>query len=98
MRAITQANGYIFEVEREINSQKVLERVGGVRTIKPRCMLVFGRSSDWDEDECRAFRILNSSYHNLSIMTYDHVLARAKRLLGIGGKPPLDKPDDDIPF
>jgi len=98
VKAITQANGYIFEVEREINSQKFLERVGGVRTIKPRCVLVFGRSYDWDDDECRAFRILNSSYHNLSIMTYDHVLARAKRLLGIEHKPTLDETDDDIPF
>lgn len=28
-------------------------------------------------------RILNSSYHNLTIMTYDHVLDRAKRILGV---------------
>ena len=95
VKAITQANGYIFEVEREINSQKFLERVGGVRTIKPRCVLVFGRSHDWDEDECRTFRILNSSYHNLSIMSYDHVLARAKRLLGVVRK---NEVEDEIPF
>ena len=44
---------------------------------------VFGRSNESDEDQAGAYRILNSSYHNLSIMTYDHVLARAKRLLGL---------------
>jgi hypothetical protein len=98
IKAITQANAYIYELEREINSQKFIERVGGVRTVKPRCVLVFGRSNNWNDDERRAFRILNASYHNLSIMTYDHVLSRAKRIVG----PPADDTasidDDDIPF
>jgi hypothetical protein len=106
VKAITQAAAYIFEVEREINSNKFLERVGGVRAVKPRCVLVYGRSSDWSDEQKRAFRILNSSYHNLSIMTYDHVLARAKRLLGVK-EPKLQTEfepwpslvdDDEIPF
>jgi hypothetical protein len=83
VKAITQSTKYIFEVEREINSQKFLERVGWVPTVKPRCVLVFGRSRDWNQEQKRAYRILNASYHDLTIMTYDHVLARAKRLLGI---------------
>ena len=98
IKAITQANAYIFALEREINSQKFIEQVGGVRAVKPRCVLVFGRSHDWNDDECRAFRILNASYHNLSIMTYDHVLSRARRIVGL----PVNKngfvKDDDIPF
>lgn len=36
----------------------------------------------WDEQECEAYRVLNSSYHNLTIMSYDHVLERAKRMVG----------------
>jgi hypothetical protein len=98
IKAITQANSYVFEVEREINSQKFYERVGEIRTVKPRCVLVFGRSKDWDDDECRAFRILNASYHNLSIMTYDHVLARARRILGLEGNRLASDSDDEIPF
>lgn len=82
-KAITQATKYIYEVEREANSVKFLERVGNIKTIKPRCVLIFGRSNDWDDEQKEAYRILNSSYHNLSIMTYDHVLSRAKRILGI---------------
>lgn len=97
-RATTQANAYIFEIEREINSQKFLERVGHVKTVKPRCVLVFGRSEDWGEDERRAFRILNSSYHNLSIMTYDHVLSRAKRIVGIEASDKNATLDAEIPF
>jgi len=81
-KAITQAARYIFEVEREANSVKFLDRVGGVRTVKPRGILIFGRSSNWGNDENEAYRILNSSYHNLTIMTYDHVLKRAKRMVG----------------
>lgn len=82
-KAITQATKYIYEVEREANSVKFLERVGNVKTIKPRCILIFGRSNDWNDEQKEAYRILNSSYHNLTIMTYDYVLSRAKRILGI---------------
>ena len=104
-RAITQATKYIYEVEREANSVKFLERVGNVKTIKPRCILIFGRSNTWDEGQKEAYRILNSSYHTLSIMTYDHVLSRAKRILGFDEKNRLDKQAqaddavvDEIPF
>jgi len=82
-KAVTQATKYIYEVEREANSVKFLERVGNVKTIKPRCILIFGRSNEWNNEQKEAFRILNSSYHNLTIMTYDHVLLRAKNILNI---------------
>jgi len=82
-KAVMQATKYIYEVEREANSVKFLERVDNVRTIKPRCILIFGRTNDWNDEQREAFRILNSSYHNLTIMTYDHVLLRAKRILDI---------------
>lgn len=83
IKAITQATKYIYEVEREANSIKFLERVGNVKTIKPRCILIFGRSYNWNDAQKASYRILNSSYHNLTIMTYDHVLDRAKRILEI---------------
>ena len=83
-KALTQASRYIYEVEREANSNKFLESVGGVKTVKPRCILVFGRSNDWNEKQAEAYRILNASFHNLTILTYDHVLARARRISGIG--------------
>jgi hypothetical protein len=93
-KAITQATKYIYEVEREANSVKFLERVDKIKTIKPRCVLIFGRSNDWDESKKEAYRILNASYHNLTIMTYDHVLARAKRILGLDGKEKLSVEND----
>jgi hypothetical protein len=80
VKAITQATKYIYEVERESNSNKFLKRVKA-QIVKPRSILIFGRSDDWGDDENEAYRIINSSYHNLLIMTYDHVLDRAKRIL-----------------
>jgi hypothetical protein len=102
-KAITQATKYIYEVEREANSVKFLERVGNVKTIKPRCVLIFGRSNDWNNEQKEAYRILNSSYHNLTIMTYDHVLLRAKRILNIDevgntGQDTEEIRTEDIPF
>ncbi|MGB7541546.1 MAG: Shedu anti-phage system protein SduA domain-containing protein [Burkholderiales bacterium] len=84
-KAVTQASRYIYEVEREANSVKFLERVGGVKTVKPRCILVFGRSNDWNEEQAEAYRIMNASFHNLTVLTYDHVLTRARRIVGIDG-------------
>ena len=101
-KAIAQATKYIYEVEREANSVKFSERVGNVKTIKPRCVLIFGRSNGWSNEQKEAYRILNASYHNLSIMTYDHVLARAQRILGIQTTTMEQVEEeinpDDIPF
>lgn len=82
-KAMTQASRYIFEVEREANSLNFLQRTGGVRTVKPRCILIFGRSDGWDTEQVEAFRILNAGLHNLAIMTCDHVMARARRMIGL---------------
>jgi len=101
IKAITQSNNYIYEVERESNSQKFIDRVGGIRTIKPRCILIYGRSNDWNNEQKESYRLLNSSYHSLSILTYDQVLERAKRILNISDEFFEDETKDnydDVPF
>ncbi|MBN2821976.1 MAG: DUF4263 domain-containing protein [Coriobacteriia bacterium] len=80
VKALTQTMNYLTELELEANSQKFIERVGA-RVLKPRGILVFGRSLAWGDDELRARRVLNSSFHNMTILTYDDVLERAKRML-----------------
>lgn len=98
-KAITQAQRYIYEVEREANSLKTLERLGGVKAVKPRCTLIYGRSHDWGPEQTVAYRILNASQHSLSILTYDHVLERARRMLAIDTPSDEDaERDSDIPF
>ena len=86
IKAITQSSMYIHEIERQADSQKFFKRVNCVTTIKPRCTLIYGRSNGWNVEQQEAFRVLNSSYHNLTIMTFDHVLIRAKRILGQDGQ------------
>ncbi len=99
IQAITQANNYLYEVERESNSQKFLERVDDVKTIKPRCVLIFGRSNNWNKEQKESFRLLNSSYHSLSIMTYDHVLDRANRIIDIQNtNSPLENLNSEVVF
>jgi len=102
-KATTQASRYLYEVEREANSVKFLERVDHVKTIKPRCTLIFGRSHDWNSDQRESYRILNSTLHNLTILTYDHVLERAQSLLKHDEKSQQPDSSDserpaDVPF
>jgi len=95
IKAITQTANYIYEVEREMNSIKFLSRTGHVPVVKPRAVLIYGRSNDWDDEKRKSYRILNASYHNITILTYDHVLERAKRILGTNQ---AVCNTDDIPF
>lgn len=67
-------------MERELNSVKSLEN-NKIKIVKPRCALIFGRSNNWEEKERTSYRILNSNYHNIQILTFDHVLLRAKQIL-----------------
>jgi hypothetical protein len=85
-KAITQSQRYIYEVEREANSVKTLARLEGIKAVKPRCTLIFGRSHDWTSEQVEAYRILNAGLHSLSVLTYDHVLERAKRMLSLGAR------------
>lgn len=83
-KAITQALRYLHQIEKQTDSIEFRQRVGEVPVVKPRCTLVFGRSTDWGEDEREAYRLLNSAYHSLTVLTYDHVLLKAERALGVG--------------
>lgn len=99
IKAITQCQNYIFEIEQEANSAKFIRRTNGTRVIKPRCLLIYGRSNNWNEEQQEAYRILNASYNQITILTYDHLLLRAKNILGITTETQTVEDDDsDIPF
>lgn len=68
-KAMAQTSRYIYEVEREANSVKFLERVRGVKTVKPRCVLVFGSSKGWNAQQTEAYRSLIAGFHSLTILT-----------------------------
>ena len=82
IRAITQCQNYLYAIERRCNDADFREATKS-KVIKPRCILIYGRSNDWDSEKREAYRILNASYTQVSILTYDQLLARAKNVLGI---------------
>jgi len=71
---------YITEAERRMNDKKKTDKLGA-DILKPKITLIIGRSRDWTPNQKEQFRILNSSFHNISILTYDHVLSRAKKII-----------------
>jgi len=79
IKAVTQVQNYILELEKEMNSIKTQKRLNNTAIIKPRATLIYGRSNTWGNEEKQAFRLLNSGYQNITILTYDHVIDRAKR-------------------
>lgn len=85
--AIAQASNYIFELEREIDSREWAKQHDGILPLKPRCLIVHGRSDDWTEDDLKAFRLLNDSLHGITVITFDHLLVRAKQCLRVFESP-----------
>ncbi|MFA6251451.1 MAG: Shedu anti-phage system protein SduA domain-containing protein [Candidatus Paceibacterota bacterium] len=81
--ATMQCNRYILQTERKINDLEFNKKIQNTPIVKPRITLIYGRSNSWGDNEKEAYRVLNSSYYNLNIISYDHLLERAKRLIGI---------------
>lgn len=81
--ASMQCHRYLLQTERNIKDLEFAKKIKFTPIAKPRITLIYGRSCDWDEGMREAYRVLNSSYSNLNVMTYDHLFERAKRLVGI---------------
>ncbi|MCH5320190.1 MAG: DUF4263 domain-containing protein [Eubacterium sp.] len=98
-KAITQCLNYIYSVEQKTNDASFRDQIG-CKVVKPRCTLIYGRSYDWDDEKQKAFRILNSAYSQITILTYDQLLARAKNILGITEDEFEENvyEEDDLPF
>lgn len=77
-KAITQLANYLSELEKKANNIDTTKRLGKI--LKPRGILVFGNSKDWDDEKWEAFRLLNGSFSNISIMTYNMIYKRAKNM------------------
>ncbi len=84
--AIGQVANYLHELEK--NQLQVAQRIERelnlkIRAVKPRAMIVIGRSNKWDENENEGFRKLNDSLHGIEVIAYDQLLMRANRLVEI---------------
>lgn len=80
-KAIMQCARYITEMERRMNDKKKTDALGA-DILKPRITLIYGRSNCWEKEQKEQFKILNSSFHDIAILSYDHVLERAKKIIG----------------
>ena len=82
-KATMQSIWYLNEIERRMNDHKFIKKLDNCPISKPRITLIYWRSDEWNAEQREAYRVLNSAYHSLTIMSYDHVLKRAKWILWI---------------
>ena len=78
--AIAQTQHYILQAEKHVADTDFHE-THGVTPLKPRGLVVHGRSNAWGPREWTAFRLLNDGLHGVQVMTFDHLLAQAKRAI-----------------
>ncbi len=101
-KATMQCNRYILETERRMNDADLLKKLGNIPIAKPRITLIYGRSIKWDESKKESYRVLNSSYTTLNIITFDHLLERSKRIVGLSIAPMDNIKEnnklEDVPF
>lgn len=81
-KAIAQTQNYIFELEKMTVDNKYQED-NECKIIKPRGIVLIGSKDILNNEEIKYLRILNSSYHNIQVITYQQLLAKAKKLLDI---------------
>lgn len=79
--SITQSTNYIFQVEKKYSDPEWCSKNNVETPVKPKCTIIFGRSNEWNIEEKTAFRLLNDSLHGIEIITFDHLLNRASKVL-----------------
>lgn len=77
-KAITQLANYLSALEKKANDVDTQKRIGKI--LKPRGILIYGNSKTWGDEEKEAFRLLNSSLVNITVLTYNMVHQRAKNM------------------
>lgn len=81
--ALSQVVGQTINYLRLMEAnQAVLKSEDGLDILKPRAKIVIGRSSLFrDGKEKVALRTLNDTLHNIEVITYDEIVARAHRIV-----------------
>jgi len=81
--AIGQVVNYFHEIE--LHQLEIAKKLK-LSTIKPRAIILVGRTDKWDEEKKEALRKLNNSLHSIEVLSYDQILLRADRLVKIYDK------------
>lgn len=81
-KAIAQTENYIFELEK-MTIDDNYQNNNDCIIAKPRGIILIGSKNKLNDGEKEYLRILNSSYHNIHILTYQQLLLRAKNMLSL---------------
>lgn len=87
-KAIGQCHRYLDVLHSEVGDGG-LRDAPDVVAYHPRATIVIGRSDTWSPDDHRALHGLNRRLSDMSIITFDHLLAQARRTLEL-----VEAPDD----
>lgn len=77
-KAIAQVTNYINELETNTDSEYIDNTM---QIIRPFATILIGSDKELNEGESAALRLINASYHNIRIITYQQLLANAKNSL-----------------
>ncbi len=90
-RAIYQVDGYLSQVEKQVNHIQVEENISAE---KVRGKVIIGNTKD-HESKIRAVRQLNARMNKIEVITYDQLIANAQRMLEIMRKQQDVRNSDD---
>jgi len=79
-KAIAQTQNYIYELDRKSVDEQYQQK-NNCRIVRPRGMILYGSGERLDASQTQYLRILNASYHNLQIITYQQLLQKARNTL-----------------
>lgn len=100
--ALAQIQGYIEALENNTSREFVeFELRNNLTSVRPKGIIVIGRTSDLDnEDQRRSFELFRNGLNQVEIITYDELLKRAEFIVGETDSlaPNVWVDDDALPF
>ena len=81
-KAIYQTQNYIFELEKMTIDDKY-KNSNNCKIIKPKGIVLIGSKEDLTNSQKEFLRLLNSSFHNIQVITYQQLLERAENIYNL---------------
>ncbi len=77
-KVIGQSVHYLHTME---SNRSMLQEEDEITVLKPRIKIIAGLTDQFSDKQKRALRLLNNGLHGIEIISYDQVIARAKKLI-----------------
>ena len=91
-KALGQCHRYLDVLHSEVGLRG-LRDAPDVIAYHPRATIVIGRSEDWTDENLQALHGLNRRLADISVISYDHLLAQARRTLALVESP---EPEENV--